>query len=187
MTDDPRYGLKAQRGYEKAYTALFSAETLAEAKRIFGTQRASNILWIAVKHPDLEARYRTLVQRDSVYSRAKRAMDGAESLSDARQRYGATKPSALRTAVRRYPDLVELYDSLPGAGQSAGVAKANERHMQAAEERRAILIEDVEMLLSAGESRDEIVRRVGKKSWNTLERALERADRRDLIARIQRR
>lgn len=179
-------GVQAQEAYERAYSALFGADTLAEATQLFGTRKASNIRRVAVNHPKLLHRYRNLVQRDHTYSRARSALAGASSLASARERYGASGASTLRSAVRGHPDLVALYDALPGAGQSSGTARANERSARAAEVRREALIEDVEMLLDAGESRDEIVRRVGKKSWFTLQRALERAGRHDLNARIQR-
>lgn len=123
------------------------------------------------------------MERD-VRRRAELAVTKASTLAEAREIYGAKDRKSLRFVVLRYPELLEAYDALPTQARSPDVRKkGNEASVRKNAERRNIFLEDVELLVSCGTSYTEVARRTGK-SLSALSRALQRADRRDLLRRM---
>lgn len=183
--------LKAQAAYERAREILETSSTAAEARKRYewseaGIRKHCRIQYIVDQHEDLSELFEELKKYDPTYERAKAAIEGAESLDDARSRYGRESRRALRTAARRYPDLLSAYNALPGAGNnSEALVQAQERQSRIAEEKRKILVENVEDLLEIGASKNEIIRRVGQKTWTGLAMALRRAKRPDLVSRVR--
>lgn len=108
----------------------------------------------------------------------------ADTLAEAVEQYGSSR-EGFRQAAVRYGRLEELSKRWPGEiGPSArDRAEANRLRGQA---RRAILVEDAEFLLKTGEHPDNAVKRLGYKSRQALERALERAGRADIFYNLLR-